>query len=97
MNAKLIKHASKSRTNIEKLHRINDATINYSDNPATDEAFWEDAEIFMPAHKIHLSLRLDEDIVQFFKDKGRGYQTKINAVLRSYLKAHRQHRKASGE
>ncbi|MBS0165944.1 MAG: BrnA antitoxin family protein [Nitrospira sp.] len=42
----------------------------------------------MPSVKTHLSLRLDEDVVEWFKRQGAGYQTKINAVLRSYVQAH---------
>ena len=88
MSDKFTKHVSKSRTDLAKLHQEDDSDINYSDSPATDKAFWQDAEIFIPTHKIHLSLRLDEDIVAFFKRQGRGYQTKINAVLRAYVKKH---------
>jgi uncharacterized protein (DUF4415 family) len=36
--------------------------------------------------KKHISLRLDSDVYEFFKRDGRGYQTRINAVLRLYLK-----------
>jgi uncharacterized protein (DUF4415 family) len=90
MNAKYMKHPakSKSKTNWEKLNRATDEDINYTDNPATTENFWRDAEVIMPPHKVHLSLRLDDEIVAFFKKQGARYQTKINAVLKSYVKAH---------
>lgn len=65
-----------------------DRNIDYSDIPATDVKFWEKAQVLMPPSKTHLSLRLDEDVVQWFKRKGTGYQTRINAVLRSYVHAH---------
>ncbi len=97
MSAKSTKHdskTSKSRTNWAKLHQKDDSDINYSDSAATDKSFWEDAEVFMPVHKIHLSLRLDEDIIAFFKKQGRGYQTKINAVLKAYVKRHEHARTA---
>jgi len=83
-----MKHTAKSKTNWEKLNQTNDRSINYTDSPATTEDFWKDAELVIPAHKIHLSLRLDDDIVEFFKKKGHGYQTRINAVLKSYVRAH---------
>ena len=83
----------KSKTNLTKLHQKNDIDINYSDNPATTKKFWEDAEVVMPTHKIHLSVRLDEDVVAYFKQKGPGYQSKINAVLKAYVNAHTQHSK----
>lgn len=89
MNEKHMKHvASKSRTNWDKLRRGNDRDINYTDIPKTTKDFWKDAELFVPSDKVHLSLRLDEDIVKFFKIKGRGYQTRINSVLKSYIRSH---------
>ncbi len=42
----------------------------------------------MPEKKVALSLRLDPGVVAWFKKQGRGYQTRINAVLRSYVEAH---------
>ncbi|GBD89597.1 hypothetical protein BMS3Abin04_00305 [bacterium BMS3Abin04] len=73
-------------SNINKLIKLKDSEINYSDISATDEDFWSDADIVLPSKKIHISLRLDEDIVAWFKQFGRGYQTRINSVLRSYVK-----------
>ncbi|EKD54748.1 MAG: hypothetical protein ACD_60C00048G0011 [uncultured bacterium] len=88
MNAKSIKKNVKSKTNLVKLHQKDDTDINYKDSPATMKKFWENAEVVMPAHKIHLSVRLDEDVVDYFKKKGQGYQSKINAVLKAYVRAH---------
>jgi len=42
----------------------------------------------MPSHKIHVSMRLDDEIIDFFKKSGRGYQSKINAVLKAYVRSH---------
>ena len=83
MNEKYMKHDAKSKTNWKKLQRANDAEINYTDSPATTEDFWKDAQLFMPSDKVPLSLRLGQDVVNFFKTQGRGYQTKMNAVLKS--------------
>lgn len=90
MNAKSIKKNLRSRTNLAKLHRKDDKDINYKDSPAMTKEFWKDAEVFMPQHKVHISLRLDEDIINYFKDKGKGYQSKINAILKAYINAHPQ-------
>jgi uncharacterized protein (DUF4415 family) len=89
MSAKSGIKSSRSRTNIKKLHQKSDRDINYDDSPATTKDFWSDAEVFMPQHKIHISLRLDEDIVKYFKEEGAGYQSRINAVLKAYINAHR--------
>lgn len=46
---------------------------------------WSKAELVYPVKKQPVSIRLDEDIIAYFKKMGRGYQTRINAVLRSYM------------
>jgi len=74
-----------SKTNYDKINKLSDNDIDYSDVPETDEEFWNDAQVLFPTKKTHLSIRLDDDIVLWFKQYGRGYQTKINAVLRSYI------------
>ena len=74
-----------SKTNFRKLNKLSDKVIDYSDIPETDESFWSDAEVQFPAKKSHVSIRLDEDIISWFKQFGRGYQTKINSVLKSYI------------
>ena len=76
---------SLSKSNYRKIKKISDNDIDYSDIPETDEDFWSDAQVLFPAKKTHLSIRLDDDIISWFKQFGRGYQTKINAVLRSYI------------
>ncbi len=91
MNAKSTKSNLKSHTDWKKLHEEDDSGINYSDSPETNEEFWKNAEVVMPTHKVSLSLRLDEDIIDFFKKQGRGYQSKINAVLKAYVKTHAHH------
>jgi len=83
-----MKKSSKSKTNLTKLRRKTDKDINYKDSPATTEEFWKDAKVFMPQHKVHISLRLDEDIVNYFKEEGSGYQSRINAVLKTYVNSH---------
>lgn len=95
MSAKSTKTVSKRRrTGWAKLQNIADHEIDYSDIPPTDAKFWEKAKVVLPPVKMHLSLRLDEDIVEWFKRQGAGYQTKINAVLRSYVQAHSAKSKA---
>lgn len=46
---------------------------------------WSEAVLVMPAKKQAISIRLDEDVLAFFKRAGDGYQRRINAVLRSYM------------
>lgn len=92
MSAKSIKKSLSSKTNLSKLSRKDDKSINYKDNPATDKEFWKDAKIFMPEHKVHISLRLDEAVIKYFKEEGAGYQSRINAVLKAYINTHPHHK-----
>jgi uncharacterized protein (DUF4415 family) len=46
---------------------------------------WSDAVLVIPAGKKAISIRVDEDVLDFFKKEGAGYQRRINAVLRSYM------------
>jgi uncharacterized protein (DUF4415 family) len=46
---------------------------------------WDEAVLVIPAKKKAISIRLDEDVLAFFKSEGDGYQRRMNAVLRSYM------------
>jgi len=47
--------------------------------------FWEDAKLVMPPPKQAVSIRVDQDVLEWFRDQGPRYQTRMNAVLRSYM------------
>ena len=46
---------------------------------------WSDAVLVIPARKKAISIRVDEDVLDYFRSEGDGYQRRINAVLRSYM------------
>ena len=56
-------------------------------DPSFPEINWSEAdiEIVEPIVKTAVSIRLDSDVLEFFKDAGRGYQTRINQILRSNM------------
>ncbi|MEX2616561.1 MAG: BrnA antitoxin family protein [Alphaproteobacteria bacterium] len=55
--------------------------------------FWKTAKVVFPdGPKERLTVRFDRDVVAWFKSQGRGYQTRMNAVLRSYYEAHESER-----
>jgi uncharacterized protein (DUF4415 family) len=54
-----------------------------------DEDFWRTAKVIMPPNKASVHLRVDTDVLEWFKAQGRGHLTRMNAVLRSYMEAHR--------
>ena len=70
--------------------RIDEAAASDPDALPTDAAFWRDAKLVIPERKVPVSLRLDRDVVDWFKSQGRGYQSRINAVLRSYMNARKK-------
>lgn len=66
---------------------MKDQEIDYSDIPPLKKDFFKKS-IFWPGTKKQITLRLDPDVVDFFKKKGRGYQSMINLVLRRFVEAH---------
>jgi uncharacterized protein (DUF4415 family) len=62
-----------------------EASIAADPDEAGLEVDWTQASINMPQPKAVLNMRVDRDVLEFFRRDGRGYQTKINAVLRSYV------------
>ena len=79
---------SESRTDWEHLESMSDADIDFSDIPELDADFFRTAKIRMPRAKKAVSIRLDQDVLAWFRKQGRGYQTRMNAVLRTYMQAH---------
>jgi uncharacterized protein (DUF4415 family) len=55
-----------------------------------DDPSWVTAKLVLPRNKQNIHIGLDADIVEFFKSQGRGYQTRINAVLRQYVEHQRR-------
>ncbi len=78
-----------SKERLEQIEAIPDKEIDYADIPETDKAFWEKAELRMPQPKKGIYLRLDQDLLDWLKHQGPGYQTRINAILRSYMETHK--------
>jgi uncharacterized protein (DUF4415 family) len=73
---------------LKAIEAIRDEDIDYSDIPETNEAFWADAELRMPQTKKGVYVCLDQDVLEWLKAQGPGYQTRINAILRAYMEAH---------
>ena len=91
MNGRITRISSKQRTNgatnLKRLRAMPDSAIDYSDIPRLNQSFWKTAKLTMPEPKDRLTIRVDHDVVQWLKKRGRGYQTRINAILRSYMEA----------
>ena len=99
-----MKHASSSRkseSDIKRVAALRDTQIVVDDDaPAWTPEMFARAVVKRgletPPTKTLLSLRVDSDVVEWFRAQGRGYQSRMNALLRAYMDAHRQHRKRAG-
>ncbi len=76
-----------SRTDWKKVDSKTDSEIDLSEIPELDENFWKTAKVIEPKSKKAISLRIDNDVLEWFRQQGKGYQTKINSVLKAYVKA----------
>ncbi|MEK7270847.1 MAG: BrnA antitoxin family protein [Planctomycetota bacterium] len=76
----------KSGTDWKFLGRDSDEGIDFSEIPRLDAEFWKKAQVRMPQKKASINIRLDQDVLDWFRGMGHGYQTRMNAVLRSYVR-----------
>jgi uncharacterized protein (DUF4415 family) len=74
---------------------MTDEKIDYSDIPPLDDEFFAKATQAWPPAKQQLTIRLDADVLQWLKSNGRGYQTRINRILRAAMDSQPQRRPAS--
>ena len=81
MNKKSIK------SDLPRIDRMRDADIDYSDIPPLDRTFLKKATTPWPPAKRQLTIRLDADVLDWLKGQGRGYQTRINRILRVVMES----------
>jgi uncharacterized protein (DUF4415 family) len=91
LTGKTSKSKTKSRTDWNQLRQRSNAAIGKGiksdpDAHATDESFWKSAKVVWPTRKEVVTMRLDTDLLEWFR-RQRGYQTRINAILRTYMNA----------
>jgi uncharacterized protein (DUF4415 family) len=87
------------KTDWKRIRTLTDAEIdaaiaNDSDWDEFKDVDWSTAEVILPPKKKAISIRVDEDVLKFFKHGGEGYQRRINAVLRSFMRAKRSKKRA---
>ena len=72
----------------EELANLKDEDIDFSDIPELDETFWKNAEVVETfGSTTPVTLRVKTSVLEAFKADGKGYQTRMNAVLEAYVKA----------
>lgn len=77
-----------SKTDFKRLSKLKDEDIDTGDIPELGDDFFKNAELHVPA-KQAVTIRLDADVLEWFKSQGASYQTRINQLLRQYMQAHR--------
>jgi uncharacterized protein (DUF4415 family) len=97
MNEDISGNTSKTEpgTDWKRLRTMTDEEVHAAitadpDIKPTDEAFWKMATVVMPRRKETVTMRLDADLLEWFRGE-RGYQTRINAILRAYMNAQKHH------
>ncbi len=100
MNRKSVKHqidlaklpalTKRQKSEIAALKAMPDGAIDYSDLPPLTDAFWQNAvrnPLYKPV-KTSTTVRVDSDVLLWLKSKGKGYQSRINAILRAAMLQH---------
>jgi uncharacterized protein (DUF4415 family) len=75
------------KSDLARIDRMKDSEIDYSDIPALDKSFLKKATVAWPPVKKQLTIRLDADVLDWLKLHGRGYQTRINRILRVVMES----------
>lgn len=71
---------------LTELAALPDSSIDTSEIPELDEDFWANSQIIEPERTEQITLRVKRSVLQAFRDTGKGYQTRMNAVLESYAR-----------
>lgn len=84
----------KGKTNWAKVAAMPDRDIKFTkDAPRTSPTDWANAVAHrglpLPSRKAQIALRVDEDVLTWFREQGAGYQTRMNAVLKAFRDAHK--------
>jgi uncharacterized protein (DUF4415 family) len=82
----------KSSTDWERIDAMSDEAIDTSEVPPLDKEFFKNARLRLPEGKTLITIRLDSDVLKWLKAHGPGYQTRINAILKAYMSAAKEHR-----
>ena len=73
------------------------ASIRADVDDVRGEPDWTQAIVGIPAPKDHINIRIDHDVLQWFRSNGKGYQTLMNNVLRAFVQTRQQHQDAKSK
>ena len=75
------------KSDLARIDRMRDGEIDYSDIPPLDRTFLKKATVAWPPMKKQLTIRLDAGVLDWLKGHGKGYQTRINRILRVVMES----------
>ena len=78
----------RSRTNWKRVDATKDSEIDYSEIPELGDEFFSRAAVRWPPEKKQLTVRIDADVITWLKSQGKGYQTRLNRILRVAMESH---------
>ncbi len=89
-------------TNWALLREMSDEEVDAraTDDPdaqPTDAAFWQDAKVTLPPGKTRVFLDLDDDVLAWFRARGKAYRQHMNAALRAFVEQKRGRRETASE
>lgn len=77
-----------SKTHWARVDAMTDDDIDTSDIPELDDGFFERASVRVPEQQVPVTLRVDANVLAWFKAQGEDYEERLNAALRLYAEAH---------
>jgi len=80
----------RDRTDFRRVDAMTPAEVEALAVTDADNFDWANAKIGLPGPKQQLTVRFDKDVIDWFRSQGSGYQTRMNAVLRSFVEAQRE-------
>jgi uncharacterized protein (DUF4415 family) len=83
------------KNDLARIDRMREAEIDYSDIPPLDKTFLKRATAAWPPAKKQLTIRIDTDVLKWLRAQGKGYQTRINRILRVVMESQPMNRRAS--
>ena len=90
--------SAEQKARLDAVASMPDDQIDYSDASSLPDAVWMKAATELPRTKQQITLRIDAEVLEFFKNTGKRYQSRMNAVLRAYVVSiHTQEKQQGGK
>jgi len=81
------------KTDWKRLAKMTDEDIDFSDIPELEDDAWANATVVIPELKKKVSIKIDREALEYFRKDGSGYQKRMSAALKSFVRAHQDNKK----